>query len=64
MKDTLSKQLPLLNAALKREKIDAVDPKAKPRRRAAGRSHSPRHDRRARVEMIRLIGCASPEDSS
>ena len=30
MKDTLSKQLPLLNAALKREKLDAVDPKAKP----------------------------------
>jgi predicted nucleic acid-binding Zn-ribbon protein len=30
MKDTLSKQLPALNAALKREKLDAVDPKAKP----------------------------------
>jgi len=30
MKDTLSKQLPLLNAALKREKLAAVDPKAKP----------------------------------
>ena len=30
MKETLSKQLPLLNAALKREKLDAVDPKAKP----------------------------------
>ena len=30
MKETLSKQLPLLNAALKREKMDAVDPKAKP----------------------------------
>jgi hypothetical protein len=30
MRDTLSKQLPLLNAALKREKLDAVDPKAKP----------------------------------
>jgi hypothetical protein len=30
MKETLAKQLPLLNAALKREKLDAVDPKAKP----------------------------------
>ncbi|HEX6163467.1 MAG TPA: hypothetical protein VFZ31_08885, partial [Vicinamibacterales bacterium] len=30
MNDTLKKQLPLLNAALKREKLDAVDPKAKP----------------------------------
>jgi hypothetical protein len=30
MKETLAKQLPLLNAALKREKMDAVDPKAKP----------------------------------
>jgi hypothetical protein len=30
MKETLSKQLPLLNAALKREKLEAVDPKAKP----------------------------------
>ena len=30
MTDTLKKQLPLLNAALKREKLDAVDPKAKP----------------------------------
>jgi photosystem II stability/assembly factor-like uncharacterized protein len=30
MRETLSKQLPLLNAALKREKLDAVDPKAKP----------------------------------
>ena len=30
MKDALSKQLPALNAALKREKLDAVDPKAKP----------------------------------
>jgi photosystem II stability/assembly factor-like uncharacterized protein len=30
MKETLSKQLPLLNGALKREKLDAVDPKAKP----------------------------------
>jgi photosystem II stability/assembly factor-like uncharacterized protein len=30
MKETLSRQLPLLNAALKREKLDAVDPKAKP----------------------------------
>ena len=30
MRDTLSKQLPLLNAALKREKLDGVDPKAKP----------------------------------
>ena len=38
MKDTLSKQLPLLNAALKREKLDAVDPKAKPA--AAGRAEA------------------------
>ena len=30
MKETLSKQLPLLNAALRREKLEAVDPKAKP----------------------------------
>jgi hypothetical protein len=30
MRETISKQLPLLNAALKREKLDAVDPKAKP----------------------------------
>jgi photosystem II stability/assembly factor-like uncharacterized protein len=30
MKETLSKQLPLLNAALRREQLDAVDPKAKP----------------------------------
>ena len=30
MNDTLKKQLPLLNAALKREKLDGVDPKAKP----------------------------------
>jgi photosystem II stability/assembly factor-like uncharacterized protein len=30
MKETLAKQLPLLNAALKREKLDAVDPNAKP----------------------------------
>jgi photosystem II stability/assembly factor-like uncharacterized protein len=30
MNDTLKKQLPLLNGALKREKLDAVDPKAKP----------------------------------
>ena len=30
MKETLAKQLPLLNAALKREKLDGVDPKAKP----------------------------------
>ncbi len=30
MRDTLQKQLPLLNAALKREKLDAVDPKAAP----------------------------------
>jgi len=30
MKDTLSKQLPLLNGALKREKLEPVDPKAKP----------------------------------
>ena len=30
MRDTLNKQLPLLNAALKREKLDAVDPKATP----------------------------------
>ena len=30
MNDTLKKALPLLNAALKREKLDAVDPKAKP----------------------------------
>jgi hypothetical protein len=30
MNETLGKQLPLLNAALKREKLDAVDPKAKP----------------------------------
>ncbi len=30
MKETLSKQLPLLNGALKREKLEAVDPKAKP----------------------------------
>jgi photosystem II stability/assembly factor-like uncharacterized protein len=30
MRETLAKQLPLLNAALKREKLDAVDPKAKP----------------------------------
>ncbi len=30
MKETLQKQLPLLNAALKREKMDAVDPKAQP----------------------------------
>ena len=30
MKETLARQLPLLNAALKREKLDAVDPKAKP----------------------------------
>jgi predicted nucleic acid-binding Zn-ribbon protein len=30
MKETLAKQLPALNAALKREKLDAVDPKAKP----------------------------------
>ncbi len=36
MKETLSKQLPLLNAALKREKLDAVDPKAKPAPPAAG----------------------------
>ncbi|MEY4095648.1 MAG: hypothetical protein RLZZ53_2847, partial [Acidobacteriota bacterium] len=28
MNDTLKKQLPLLNGALKREKLDAVDPKA------------------------------------
>ena len=30
MRETLAKQLPLLNAALKREKLEAVDPKAKP----------------------------------
>jgi hypothetical protein len=30
MNDTLKKQLPLLNAALKREKLGEVDPKAKP----------------------------------
>jgi photosystem II stability/assembly factor-like uncharacterized protein len=30
MKQTLATELPRLNAALKREKIDAVDPKAKP----------------------------------
>jgi hypothetical protein len=30
MKDTLSKALPALNGALKREKLEAVDPKAKP----------------------------------
>ena len=30
MKQTLKTELPRLNAALKREKIDAVDPKAKP----------------------------------
>ena len=30
MKETLSKQLPLLNGALKREQLEAVDPKAKP----------------------------------
>ncbi len=30
MKQTLTTELPRLNAALKREKIDAVDPKAKP----------------------------------
>jgi hypothetical protein len=30
MKETLGKQLPALNAALKRERLDAVDPKAKP----------------------------------
>ncbi len=30
MKETLSRQLPLLNGALKREKLEAVDPKAKP----------------------------------
>ncbi len=30
MQDTLKTELPRLNAALKREKIDAVDPKAKP----------------------------------
>jgi photosystem II stability/assembly factor-like uncharacterized protein len=30
MRQTLQKQLPLLNAALKREKLEAVDPKAKP----------------------------------
>jgi hypothetical protein len=30
MRDTLQKQLPLLNAALRREKLEAVDPKAKP----------------------------------
>lgn len=30
LNDTLKKQLPLLNAALRREKVDAVDPKAKP----------------------------------
>ena len=32
MKETLSKQLPLLNAALKREKMDAVDPEGEARR--------------------------------
>ena len=36
MKETLAKQLPLLNAALKREKLDAVDPKAKPAAGGAG----------------------------
>src|SRR5688572_31627399 len=30
LRDTLSKQLPALNAALKRERLEAVDPKAKP----------------------------------
>jgi hypothetical protein len=35
MKETLAKQLPALNAALKREKMDAVDPKAKPAPAAA-----------------------------
>jgi hypothetical protein len=30
MKQTLATELPRLNAALKRERIDAVDPKAKP----------------------------------
>jgi predicted nucleic acid-binding Zn-ribbon protein len=30
MKETLARQLPLLNGALKREKLEAVDPKAKP----------------------------------
>ncbi len=36
MKETLAKQLPLLNGALKREKLEPVDPKAKPAPPAGG----------------------------